>query len=109
MKGMADLMRMAQKAQTDIAALQEELQAKTVEAAVGGGMVVARANGKLQIVSLKISPEVVNPEDTEMLQDLVLAAVNEVLRKAQAMANEEMKKITGNIKIPGVFGGEKPG
>ena len=72
-------------------------------------MVSVVATGDQQIRSIKIDREVVDPEDIEMLQDLVLAAVNEVLRKAQAMANEEMKKITGNIKIPGLFGPDKTG
>lgn len=105
MKGMTDLLKMAQKAQQDIAAVQEELANKTVEAAVGGGMVIAKANGRQQIVEITIKPEVVDPKDIEMLQELVLAAVNEALRRSQAMANEEMSKITGNLKIPGVFGG----
>ncbi|MCZ7584984.1 MAG: YbaB/EbfC family nucleoid-associated protein [Deltaproteobacteria bacterium] len=104
MKGMTDILKMAQKAQADIAALQDELADKTVEATVGGGMVTAVANGRQQIVGLTIQPEVAGGGDIEMLQDLVVAAVNEALRQAQAMANEEMSKIAGGLKLPGVLG-----
>ena len=82
--------------------LQEELAAKTVEATSGGGMITAVVNGKHELVSLKIEKEVVNPEDIEMLQDLIVAAVNEGVRKAQEMATAEMSKITGGLNIPGL-------
>lgn len=100
---MQSLMRQVQKMQKKMAKLQEELAEKTVEATVGGGMVTAVANGRQEIVSIKIDPEVVNPEDVEMLQDLVVAAVNEALRRSQEMVQEEMSKITGGLKIPGLF------
>lgn len=89
--------------QADMAKLQEELANKTVSATAGGGVVEVVANGKQEIVSIKISPDAVDPDDVEMLEDLVLAAVNEALRQAQEMAAGEMSKITGNLKIPGLF------
>ena len=82
--------------------LQKELETKTVEAQAGGGMVRVVVNGKFEIVSLKIEKEVVNPEDIEMLQDLIAAAVNEGIRKSQEMASSEMGKITGGLNIPGL-------
>jgi len=103
MQNMQSLMRQVQKMQKKITKLQEELAERTVEASVGGGMVTAVANGKQEIVSINIDPEVVNPEDVEMLQDLVVAAVNEALRRSQEMVQEEMAKITGGLKIPGLF------
>ena len=81
--------------------LQKELETKTVEAQAGGGMVRVVVNGKFEIISLKIEKEVVNPEDIEMLQDLIAAAVNEGIRKSQEMASSEMGKITGGLNIPG--------
>ncbi len=103
MHNMQSLMRQVQKMQKKIAALQEELAQRTVEASVGGGMVTAVVNGRQELVSIKIDPEVVNPEDIEMLQDLIVAAVNEALRRSQEMVQEEMAKITGGLKIPGLF------
>ena len=82
--------------------LQQELETKTVEAQAGGGMVRVVVNGKYEIVSLKIEKEVVNPEDIEMLQDLITAVVNEGIRKSQEMASAEMAKITGGLNIPGM-------
>ncbi len=82
--------------------IQEELETKTVEAQAGGGMVRVVVNGKFNVVSIKIEKEVVNPEDMEMLEDLILAAVNEGVRKAQEMASQEMAKITGGLGIPGL-------
>lgn len=87
--------------QERMANMQKELEAKTIEAQAGGGMVRVVVNGKFEIVSLKIEKEVVNPEDIEMLQDLIAAAVNEGIRKAQEMASSEMAKITGGLNIPG--------
>lgn len=84
-----------------MAQMQKELETKTVEAQAGGGMVSVVVNGKFEVVSLKIEKEVVNPEDIEMLQDLVAAAINEGVRKAQEMAASEMGKITGGLSIPG--------
>jgi hypothetical protein len=97
-----NIMKQAKKLQERMASLQDELALKTVEASAGGGMVSVLVNGKHELVSLKIEKEVVNPEDIEMLQDLVLAAVNEGMRKAQEMAAAEMAKITGGINIPGL-------
>jgi len=102
MKGMGDMMKQAQKLQARMLKMQEELAARTVEAAVGGGMVTVVANGKQQIVSIRIEKEVVNPEDVEMLQDLVLAAVNDALHKSQEMVASEMSKLTGGLNIPGL-------
>ena len=82
--------------------LQQELETKTVEAQAGGGMVRVVVNGKFEIVSLKIEKEVVNPEDIEMLQDLITAVVNEGIRKSREMASSEMAKITGGLNIPGM-------
>ena len=83
--------------------IQEGLASKVVEATAGGGMVSVVVNGKLEVLSLKIEKEVVNPEDVEMLQDLVVAAVNEGTRKAQEMATAEMAKVTGGMQIPGLM------
>lgn len=96
------LMKQAQKMQEQMMRVQEELAAKTVEATAGGGMVTVVVNGKHELVSLKVEREVVDPDDIEMLQDLVVAAVNEGVRRAQEMAAEEMSKVTGGINIPGL-------
>jgi DNA-binding YbaB/EbfC family protein len=103
MKGMGGMMKQAQKLQSRIMKLQEELAEKTVETSAGGGMVRVVANGKQQIVSIALEQEIVDPEDVEMLQDLVLAAVNDALQKSQEMVSEEMGKLTGGINIPGLF------
>jgi DNA-binding YbaB/EbfC family protein len=95
-------MKQAKKMQEKMGQLQKELETKTVEAQAGGGMVRVVVNGKYEIVSLKIEKEVVNPEDIEMLQDLIAAAVNEGIRKSQEMASSEMSKITGGLNIPGL-------
>jgi hypothetical protein len=96
-------MKQAKKMQEKIASIQAELESKTVEATAGGGMVTVIVNGKFEILSLKIDKEVVNPEDVDMLQDLIMAAVNEGIRKAQEMATAEMSKITGGFNIPGLM------
>ena len=103
-KGMAALMQQAQRMQRKIAKIQEEMAERTAEAEAGGGMVKAVANGKNQVVSISIEKEVVDPEDVEMLQDLVVAAVNQALKKAQEMVEEEMGKVTGGLNIPGLAG-----
>ncbi len=103
-KGFGNLLKQAQQIQTRIAKLQEEMAAKTVEASSGGGMVAVVMNGKQEIVSLRIDPEVVNRDDVEMLQDLILAAVNDALNRAKEMTNEEMGKLTKGITIPGLPG-----
>ena len=96
------MMKQAQKIQERIARVQEELGSKTVEASSGGGMVTVVANGKQEIVSIRIAPEVVDPGDITMLQDLVAAAVNEALRASRALLQEEMSRVTGGIRIPGI-------
>jgi DNA-binding YbaB/EbfC family protein len=101
-KMLGDLMKQAQKMQQEMGKIQEESKKKTVEASAGGGMVVATANGALEIVSIKIEKDVVNPDDIEMLQDLVLAAVNEALRQAQQMVSDDMGKVTGGMNLPGM-------
>jgi DNA-binding YbaB/EbfC family protein len=101
-KGMGNMMKQAQKLQSKIFKLQEELADRTVETTVGGGMVKAVANGKQELLSIKIDPEVVDPNDVQMLEDLIVAAVNDVLKKAQEMVSEEMTKLTGGFKIPGL-------
>lgn len=103
MKGMGDMMKQAQKLQAKMIKLQEELADKTVETSAGGGMVKVVANGKQQIISINIEKEVVDPEDVEMLQDLILAAVNDALAKSQEMVSGEMGKLTGGLKIPGLI------
>lgn len=101
-KMLGDLMRQAQKIQEEIARVQEEAKEKTVEASAGGGMVTAVANGGGQIVSVKIEKEVINPDDADMLQDLIVAACNEALRRAQEMVQSEMARVTGGLQIPGM-------
>jgi len=103
-KMLGDLMRQDQKLQEEMAKTQEEAKKKTVEATAGGGMVTVIANGAGEIVSLKIEKDVVNPDDVEMLQDLIIAAANEALRRAQEMVSGEMSKLTGGINIPGMGG-----
>jgi DNA-binding YbaB/EbfC family protein len=99
-----NLMKQAQKMQKDMEKLQQELQDKTVEATAGGGAVTVVVTGKKEIKEIIIKPEVVDPDDVEMLQDLVLAAVNEALRQADEMTNSEMNKITGGMGgLPGLF------
>ena len=98
-----NIMKQAKKIQEKIAGMQAELESKTIEATAGGGMVTVVVNGKFEILSLKIDKEVVNPEDVDMLQDLIIAAVNEGVRKAQEMASAEMSKITGGFNIPGLM------
>jgi DNA-binding YbaB/EbfC family protein len=102
-KGLGGMLKQAQRIQAQLAKVQEEMAAKTIEATSGGGMVSVVVNGKQEVVSVKIEREVANPDDIEMLQDLVLAAVNEGIRKSQEMVAEEMKKLTGGLSIPGLF------
>jgi len=100
---LTDIMKQAQKMQAKMAQIQEELADKIVESTSGGGMIKVQANGRQEILSILIEPDVVDPEDVEMLQDLIVAAVNEALRKSQEMMAEEMKKVTGGMSIPGLF------
>jgi DNA-binding YbaB/EbfC family protein len=103
MKGMGNMMKQAQKLQSKMLKLQEEMAEKTVEATAGGGMVKAVANGRQQVISIQIEKEVIDPEDSEMLQDLLLAAVNDALSKSQEMVSGEMAKLTGGMNIPGMM------
>ncbi|MFW6284316.1 MAG: YbaB/EbfC family nucleoid-associated protein [Desulfosalsimonas sp.] len=103
MKNMGKLMKQAQQLQEKMNKLQEEMADKTIEATSGGGMVKAVANGRQQVVSIQIEKEVVDPDDVEMLQDLVLAAVNDALSRAQEMVSEEMNKLTGGMNLPGMM------
>ena len=102
MKGMGNMMKQAQKLQAKMLRLQEELAEKTIESTAGGGMVKVVANGKQQIVAIQIEKEVVDPDDVEMLQDLIMAAVNDALTKSQEMVSAEMAKLTGGLSIPGI-------
>ncbi|MDD3852868.1 MAG: YbaB/EbfC family nucleoid-associated protein [Syntrophomonadaceae bacterium] len=99
---MKNMLKEAKKVQEQIVQKQAELEEKEVEAASGGGAVIVRVNGRQELLSVKIKPEVVDPEDIEMLEDLVLTAVNEAVRKSQEMVSEEMSKITGGFNIPGL-------
>jgi DNA-binding YbaB/EbfC family protein len=101
-KGLGNLVKQAQKITEDMARVQQELAGKTVEATAGGGMVTVVANGQQEIVSIKVEPEVVSADDIEMLQDLMLAAANEALRKARDMAAEEMSRVTKGLPIAGL-------
>jgi len=103
MKGMNDLMRQAQIMQKKIMESQKAIEQQQVEATSGGGMVTAVMTGGLDLVSIKIDPAAVDPNDVDMLQDLILAAVNEAVKKAKAMKEEEMSKLTGGMNIPGLF------
>jgi nucleoid-associated protein EbfC len=104
MPNMGQIMKQAQQFQAKMAKLQEELGDRTVEASAGGGMVTVVANGRQEIVSITIEPEVIDPEDREMLQDLVIAAVNDSLAKAKEMMNEEMGKLTKGMNLPNLPG-----
>ena len=100
---MQQLARQAQKLQQQMAKAQEELDAREFEATSGGGMVTAKVNGKRELLALTIKPEAVDPDDVEMLEDMVLAAVNEALRTAADTAEREMGKLTGGMNMPGLF------
>ncbi|MFY9213360.1 MAG: YbaB/EbfC family nucleoid-associated protein [Tissierellaceae bacterium] len=100
---MNNMMKQMQKMQKQMEAMQAELETREVEATAGGGAVTALVNGKKELINIEIDESVVDPEDVEMLQDLVVAAVNEAMRKAEDMINSEMKKLTGGLNIPGMF------
>ncbi len=102
MGNMGAMMKQAQKLQKKMLKMQEELKTKTVEATAGGGMVKVIANGGQKIESIAIEKEVVDPEDIEMLEDLVLAAVNDALNRSQEMVSSQMNKLTGGMNIPGL-------
>jgi DNA-binding YbaB/EbfC family protein len=100
---MSNIMKQAQAMQEQMAKVQEQAAAKNVSGTAGGGIVTITANGAMQIVSVVLDPEVVKSGDVEMLQDLIVAASNDALRKAHEMMAEEMKSVTGGLKIPGLF------
>jgi DNA-binding YbaB/EbfC family protein len=103
MKDMGKMMKQAQQLQAKMVKLQDEMASKTVESTAGGGMVKVVANGKQQLVSIQIEKEVIDPDDVEMLQDLVLAAANDALAKSHEMVTQEMSKLTGGLNIPGLM------
>ncbi len=103
MKNMMGMMKQAQKLQAKMMEMQAELGNRTVSAAAGGGMVEAVVNGRQELLSLRIDKEVVSPDDVEMLQDLIMAAVNEALNRSREMMAQEMSKLTGGMQIPGLF------
>jgi DNA-binding YbaB/EbfC family protein len=100
---MGDLLKQAQEMQSRMAKIQEELAAKSVQGSAGGGMVQVTVNGQFQVTAVQIEPSVINAAEKEMLEDLVLAAVNDGVRKARELASSEMSKLTGGFKIPGLM------
>jgi DNA-binding YbaB/EbfC family protein len=100
-KGLGDIMKQAQKIQSKMAQIQEEMAQKTIESSVGGGMVKAVANGKQELLSITIDPEIFKSGDAEILEDLIVAAVNDAIKRSQEMVTQEISKITGGLKIPG--------
>ncbi len=103
MKNMNKLLKQAQQMQTQMAKTQAELSEKEIEASSGGGMVKVVVKGSMDLVSVEIDPQVIDPDDVEMLQDLILSAVNEGMRQARSLMEGEMGKLTGSMKIPGLF------
>ncbi|AHV95055.1 YbaB/EbfC family nucleoid-associated protein [Paenibacillus sp. 7124] len=103
MNNMNQMMKQVKKMQEQMLKAQEELGSKTVEGSSGGGVVTVQVNGHKKVLSIEIKPEAVDPEDVEMLQDLVLTAVNDALAKAEELASSDMGKFTGGMKIPGLF------
>jgi DNA-binding YbaB/EbfC family protein len=101
-KGFGNIMKEAQKLQAQMEQLQAEVAKKKVQATAGGGMVTVEANGKQELLSIKIDREVISPDDAQMLEDLVLAACNEALRKSREMVQAEMTKVTAGLKLPGL-------
>ncbi len=98
---MNNMMKQVQKMQKDMQKVQEEVEQRTVEASAGGGAIIVVASGKKEIKSITIKPDVVDPDDVEMLQDLIMAAVNESIRMAEEMVSKEMGKVTGGLNLPG--------
>jgi len=103
MKGMGDIMKRAQKMKEELDRVQKELASKEVEASAGGGMVSVKVTGAREVTSISIDPSVIDPEEREMLQDLVLAAINEALRKSSEMMQEETSRIMGGLPMPDLF------
>lgn len=102
-QNMNSMMKQVQKMQEDMAALQEDLEMREYDVSAGGGMVSVKINGKREIVGLDIKPEIVDPDDIETLSDIIIAAVNEAIKKVDSTSESEMAKITGGISVPGMF------
>ena len=102
-QNMQAMLRQAQKMQEDMAALQEDLDAREYEIKAGGGMVTVNINGKKEILSIDIQPEIVDPDDIETLSDILVAAVNEAIKRVETTNADEMAKISGSMNIPGLF------
>ncbi len=102
-QNMQSMLKQAQKMQEDMANMQAELESREYEVSCGGGVVNVKINGKKEILSVKLSEDIVDPDDIETLEDLIVAGVNEAIKKVEAVSSEEMKKITGNMSIPGMF------
>ena len=100
---MQSMLKQAQKMQEDMAAKQAELEEREYDVSAGGGVVNVKINGKREILSVKLAEEIVDPDDIETLEDLVVAAVNEAIKKVDAISSEEMGKITGSMSLPGMF------
>ena len=100
---MQSMIKQAQKMQEDMASMQAELEEREYDVAAGGGVINVKINGKKEILSVKIDPEVVDPDDIETLEDLIVAAINEGIKKVESVSAEEMQKITGSMSIPGMF------
>jgi DNA-binding YbaB/EbfC family protein len=103
MANMNQLMKQAQQMQTKMSSLQKELETREIESSSGGGMVKVKVNGKQEILSLKINPECVDPSDVEMLEEMVLTAVNQAVKESSEMVSNAMSKVTGGLSIPGLF------
>lgn len=102
-RNMTDIVRQAQSMQNKIAKIQEEFEERLVEASTGGGAVTAVVNGKQEVIDVKIDPELLNPDDLEMLQEMIVGAVNQAMKSAGDMVNSEIEKVTGGFNIPGLF------
>lgn len=102
-KNMSSMMKQAQAMQEKMEKIQQEAEEQVIESVAGGGMITVKANGKKEILEIKINPEAVDPDDVETLEDLVLVAVNDVIKKADDMMNDAMQSITGGLNIPGLF------
>lgn len=100
---MNNMIKQAQKMQQEMLKAQQEMEEKEIEASAGGGAVSVKISGKKELLEINISPEVIDPDDVEMLQDLIIAAVNEGMRKADEMSAQQMSRLTGGMNIPGLF------
>ncbi len=105
MGGMQDMLKQAQKMQEDMANVQAELEEREYEVSAGGGVVTVKINGKREVLSIDVQPEIVDPDDIETLTDILVAAVNQAIKKVEEVSNEEMSKITGQMNLPGMPGG----